>query len=255
MAGTKKTKPAKKKPAKKKPAKKPSSKPAVVEKFAGFDRQAMGFWHELAVEMNRAWFEENKARYERLWVAPMKALLGEVTAALRATYRPLELGEPKLLRIHRDVRFSKDKSPYKTHISGVITLAGKKLGDGGNAAMYLHVGVDEEFVGVGCYMFDSERLARWRKVVAGKQGPILAKLVGDLRAKGYVVGGHDDYKRVPKPYDDDHPQPELLKMKGLTGGFPEIPAGMLHQPELRDWLVEHGKAMRPVVAWLHEHIR
>jgi uncharacterized protein (TIGR02453 family) len=232
----------------------PKAKPAVTPTtFAGFDKHAMQFWHELTAEMNRDWFAANKQRYEALWVTPMTQLLDHVAVKLGPTYKPLKL-DPKVMRIHRDVRFSKDKAPYKTHIGAVIVVAGRKLGEGGNAAMYVHIGLDEEFVGVGCYMFDAQKLAKWRKAVAGPKGADLAKLVQKLRKAGYVVGGHDDYKRVPKPYADDHPRAEFLKMKGLTGGFPAIPKGMLHRGELAGWLVKHGVAMAPLVSWLHKHV-
>ena len=229
--------------------------PRAEAGFAGFPRDAMQFWHELAAEMNRDWFGANKQRYEDAWVTPMTKLLAEVRDKLASAYKPVKLSEPKVLRIYRDVRFSKDKQPYKTHIGAVIALAGKRMQDGGSAAMYVHIGVEEEFVGVGTYFFDPQQLARWRKVVAGKEGANLAKLVHKLRAAGYQVGGHDDYKRVPKPYAEDHPRAELLKMKGLTGGFPDMPRGMLHKPELVGWLVAHGKAMAPLVSWLHKHVR
>jgi uncharacterized protein (TIGR02453 family) len=221
--------------------------------FAGFDKNAMQFWHELASEMSKEWFTENKQRYDTLWVQPMTALLEEVADRLAKVYKPDTLA-PKVMRIHRDVRFSKDKAPYKTHIGGVITVADKSLAANGHAAMYLHLGIDEEFVGVGCYMFDAQQLPVWRNQVAGKRGEQLAKLVKTLRAKRYVVGGHDDYKKVPKPFEPDHPRAEFLKMRGLTGGFPAIPKGLLHKPKLADWLVEHGTAMAPLVRWLNDHI-
>jgi uncharacterized protein (TIGR02453 family) len=222
--------------------------------FSGFDRSAMQFWYELAAEMNKEWFTANKERYETVWVKPMSALMGEVAAKLARPYAPLALAAPKVMRIHRDVRFSKDPSPYKTHIGAVITVAGKGLAQGGNAAMYLHLGIDEEFAGVGCYMFDPKKLAKWRKQVAGKPGEELAKIVASLRKKNYVVGGHDDLKKVPKPYDAEHPRAELLKMKGITGGFPAIPKGMIHRAEMAEWLVEHGRAMLPLVRWLQTHV-
>ena len=222
--------------------------------FAGFEPDAMGFWYELAGEMNKAWFDANKARYEALWVRPMKALLVEVAARLGPAYRPLKLAEPKVMRIHRDVRFSKDKTPYKTHIGGVITTAGGSLAEGGVAAMYVHVGIDEELCGVGTYMFDRDRLARWRKAVAGKPGAELAAIIAKLRRAGYQVGGHDDYKKVPKGFAEDHPRAELLKMKGLTSGFPDIPRGLLTKPGLVGFLVEHGKATAPLVKWLARHV-
>ena len=130
--------------------------------FGGFERSAFGFLHELQIEMNREWFEENKARYQALWVEPMTALLGDVAAGLARTYAPVRLGPPKLFRIHRDTRFSKDKSPYKTHVAGMIPLGTRKPVDGGCTAMYLHLGADEEYVGVGTYFFEAGQLARWR---------------------------------------------------------------------------------------------
>jgi uncharacterized protein (TIGR02453 family) len=225
-----------------------------VPRFTGFDRSAMQFWHELASEMNRDWFAENKPRYEALWVAPMTALLADVARRIASAYRPLALGAPKVMRIHRDVRFARDKTPYKTHIGAVITVAGKPVGEGGNAAMYVHLGLGEEFVGVGCYRFDAGKLARWRKAVAGKPGAELAPVIARLRKAGYEVGGHDDYKRVPAGFAADHPRAELLKMKGLTAGPPELPAGLLHEPGLAAWLAKHGKALAPLVIWLHRHV-
>ena len=69
-----------------------------------------------------------------------------------------------------------------------------------------------------------------------------------------VVGGHDDYKKVPRGFDADHPRAELLKLRGLTGSFPEIPAGLIGKPGFADWLIKHAKAMAPLVIWLHRHV-
>ena len=226
----------------------------AAPRFTGFDRTAMQFWHELAAEMNKDWFVANKQRYEALWVAPMTALLSDVARRIAPAYKPLALGAPKVMRIYRDVRFARDKTPYKTHIGAVITVAGKTVGEGGNAALYVHLGIEEEFVGVGCYRFDAGKLAKWRKAVAGKPGAELEPRIRKLRKAGYVVGGHDDYKKVPTGFAADHPRAELLKMKGLTGSFPEIPAGLLHKPGLADWLAKHGKTMAPLVIWLHRHV-
>ncbi len=228
--------------------------PEKLENFIGFDHLAMQFWHELAAEMSKDWFAANKQRYETQWVAPMTALLGRAAAGLRAAYKPLVLGAPKVWRIYRDVRFSADKTPYKTHVGGAITIAGKVTGESSNAALYVQFGLDEDLVGVGSYRFDAAKLARWRKAVAGAPGVELQKLVAKLRKAGYVVRGHDDYKRVPSGFEPDHPRAELLKMRGVIGAFPEIPAGLLHKPGLADWLIKHGKATAPLVIWLHRHV-
>jgi uncharacterized protein (TIGR02453 family) len=112
--------------------------------FRGFDRDATQFWHELASEMSRDWFTANKPRYQSLWVEPMLALLREVARRLAPAYRPLKLGEPGVLRIYRDLRFSRDKTPYKTHIAGLIRLAGAAGAEAGVAAGFHPNGHHEE---------------------------------------------------------------------------------------------------------------
>lgn len=225
--------------------------------FAGFEREALQFFHELTLEMNREWFEANKARHRRLWVEPMTALLTEVAAKLAKPYAPIKLAPPKLFRIHRDVRFSKDKTPYKTHAAGLLPLhAGKKPVEGGCSALYLQIGIDEEYAGAGTYFFDDRQLVRWRKLVAAeKSGTEIAKLIGKLRKAGYEVGGHDDYVRVPRGFAPDHPRAELLRMRGLTAGFPAIPKGMLHQRQLAGWIAGHARAVAPLVQWIYRSLR
>jgi uncharacterized protein (TIGR02453 family) len=216
--------------------------------FTGFDRNAMGFFHELSVEMSKGWFDANKDRYRELWQDPMTDLIEDVAARLAKPYKGLTL-VPKVLRIHRDVRFAKDKAPYKTHIAAAVRVQDAEL-----TAMYIHLGIEEEFVGVGTYFFDATQLAAWRKQVAGKSGEALAKLVKRLRGKGYQVGGHEDYKKVPKPHAEDHPRAEFLKMRGLTAGPKTLRRGIVHKPQFADELVLHGTALAPLVRWLHDHV-
>lgn len=229
--------------------------------FAGFDRDAMGFWHELAAEMNRDWFLANKDRYEMQWVQPMTALLAEVAAKAASAYKPLAIGEPRIMRIYRDTRFAKDKSPYKTWIGASIHVGparkpskkGAPHGEAANgaAALYLHFGVDEEMSAAGQYVFMDDVLVRWRKKVADdKTGKDIARIMAALDKAGYERGAYDALQRVPKPYDADHPRAELLKLKGLVVGFPDIPKGLIHKPALVDWLAGHVKAVAPMNRWL-----
>jgi len=225
--------------------------PKPAPAFAGFDRDALQFLHELSLEMNREWFEANKARYQARWVTPLTALLDDVRARLAKTYAPIKLGPPKIFRIYRDTRFSKDKTPYKTHVAGMISLRE------GCAALYMHLGIgDEEFVGAGTYYFEPNQLPRWRKVVAAdKTGKEIAAIVAKLRKRKFEVGGHEDYKKVPKGFAPDHPRAEFLKMRGLTAGPPSIPRGLIHKPAFADWLVEQGKAMAPMTSWLYRNVK
>jgi uncharacterized protein (TIGR02453 family) len=212
--------------------------------FRGFDKDAIAFLHELTIEMNREWFEANKDRYKRVWVEPLTELLDTVAGKLAKTYAPVKL-TPHVFRIYRDTRFSKDKAPYKTHVAGVLRAG--NVGSG----MYFHVETGEEWVGAGTYYFEDDKLGKWRRLVAAdKTGKEIAGIVARLRRQGYEVGGHDDYKKVPKPYPADHPRAEFLRMKGLTAAFPQMPNGMLHRAELASWIVDHAKRVAPMVKWL-----
>jgi uncharacterized protein (TIGR02453 family) len=223
-------------------------------KFRGFARDAMQFWHELASEMSREWFAANKQRYQSVWVEPMLSLLREVARGLARTYRPLALAEPGVLRIYRDLRFARDKTPYKTHIAGLIRLKGDAIAEAGITVLYLHLGPAEEYAGVGCYRFDERRVARWRRALVGPPGRELLRIIAGLRRKGYDADGYEHYARVPKGFAPDHPRAELLKYKGLICGFPAVPAGLLHKPELARWLIGHARATAPLVIWLRRQL-
>jgi uncharacterized protein (TIGR02453 family) len=224
--------------------------------FTGFDRDAPQFFHELAAEMNRDWFHANRQRYLTQWAEPMTALLAGVAARLARSYAPIRLGAPSLFRIHRDTRFANDKTPYKTHIAGRLPLHTRLPIDGGCSALFVEIGLDDDYAGVGTYFFDAAQLARWRRLVAADAtGRPLARLVTRLRTAGYRVGGHDDYKRVPRGFAPDHPRADLLRMRGLTAAFPDIPRGLIHRPALLDWLVDHGRATAPLVRWLYTQLK
>jgi uncharacterized protein (TIGR02453 family) len=224
------------------------------EEFLGFDRDAMQFWHELAAEMSKDWFAANKPRYQSVWVEPLMALLRTVARGLSPAYRPFKLAEPGVLRIHRDLRFSRDRTPYKTHIAGLIRLAGDPIAQAGNAVLYLQLGVEEEIAGVGCYHFDAARVARWRRAVVGAPGRDLLRIIARLRDLGYQAGGYESYARVPRGFAADHPRAELLKYQGLVCRFPTIPAGLLYRPALARWLLGHARAAAPLVIWLRRQL-
>jgi uncharacterized protein (TIGR02453 family) len=222
--------------------------------FRGFARDAMQFWHELAAHMSREWFAANKQRYHSVWVEPTLTLLRDVARDLAPAYRPFALAEPGVLRIYRDLRFSTDKTPFKTHIAGVIRLAGGRIAEAGNAALYLHLGLDEEYVGVGCYRFDATRSARWRRAVVGARGAALLRTMVNLRRENYEPAALESYARVPKGFAADHPRAELFKHKGLICRFPAVPAGLLYQPRLASWLIGHARATAPLVLWLRRYL-
>ncbi len=222
----------------------------VTSAFRGFDRKAPGFFHELATEQSRDWFAAHKDEYLAIWQRPMEALLADVRAALAPAYRGFTLTAPKIFRINRDVRFAADKSPYKTHIAGVIGVGAPKKPTTGASAMYVSFGL-EEYAGAGHYIFEPDQLARWRKLVAAdKTGREIATLVARAKQAGLDASAHEVLQRVPKPWDAAHPRADLLRHKGLILGFPAIPRGLIHKPALVGWIVKQARVAAPVVSWL-----
>lgn len=221
-----------------------------VERFTGFDDPK--FFRALAKNQSREWFAKHKAEYQAGFAEPMRLLLDELAKKLDASYPDLELASPKVFRIHRDVRFSKDKSPYKTHIAGVVPV---RLGAGKvtetAAALYLHVGATERVAGGGLYHFDGSQLAKFRAaVVDDARGKQLAKLVKGLEKKGAGIHAAESLKSTPRGIDPDHPRAELLKRKGLVAMFEDIPASSLANRTLVEWLVGRGKLVAPLVRWI-----
>src|SRR5437899_11400410 len=118
----------------------PKAACATPGRFEGFADRDGRFFRALARNQRRDWFEAHRREYEHGWQAPMKALLAEVRERIDPLFPRHPLGEPKVFRIHRDVRFSKDKSPYKTHIGGYVAIDGAGRGPSAPAALYVHLG-------------------------------------------------------------------------------------------------------------------
>jgi uncharacterized protein (TIGR02453 family) len=219
--------------------------------FEGFADKDGRFFKTLAKNNERGWFLAHKAEFDEGWNGPMKALLFDVREAIDRAYAHCELDEPKVFRIFRDVRFSKDKSPYKSHIGGFIPVKRKQKATEVPMALYFQVGAKETFAAAGHYMMDPASLDRYRVAVAdGKRGKELGTILTRLDKRGFEAASHDALKRVPKGYEPDHPRAEMLKRKGLVVRFPKLPAGLLSTPKLTAWLTDQCKATAPFVEWL-----
>jgi uncharacterized protein (TIGR02453 family) len=181
----------------------------------------------------------------------MQALLAEVKQKVDGAYPDCELGEPKVMRIYRDVRFSKDKSPYKTFIGGSVPLKGKGgMGDV-PAAFYFHVSPTECFAGAGLYMMDPPKLAKYRAAVLDDaSGAELAKKVKALEKKGIRFAAAETLKKAPKGVPADHPRIELLLKKGLVAGLDKVPREKLTSRGLVDICVKAAREMAPIVRWV-----
>ena len=228
----------------------PASPPVASPRFEGFAGADMKFFRALSRHQDRTWFAAHKAEYEEGWAKPMMTLLEEVKARLDGAYPTVELEAPKVFRIHRDVRFSADKTPYKTSVSGVIVARrGGKVTEA-PAAVYVQLGL-ESFVGAGLYMMDAPALARYRAALLDDaRGGALAKIVRALEKKGFSPSAAEELKSAPRGIDPAHPRIDLLKKKGLVVSFPPIPDGSVGERAFLDWVVAEAKRVAPLVSWL-----
>src|SRR3954471_4464654 len=132
--------------------------------FSGFDKGQKRFFRLLAKKQDRDWFKAHKTEYEAVAELPMRDLIDDLYRALQKQYKGFELKPPKIFRIYRDTRFSKDKSPFKTGNSAVIALAGGEE-EGPPAALYVHLGV-QDYAGAGHWHLPAGKVARYRTLVA-----------------------------------------------------------------------------------------
>lgn len=185
----------------------------MPEGFTEMLDRAQAFYAELAQNNRRDWFEPRKAGWKRDIEGPAR-LLSEIVAeeVSRVTG---DQHVPKVFRINRDVRFSKDKSPYKTTLAMLWAPADP---DALAPSFYFGIEPGRTFVGCGTPGFDKEALARYRAMV-DRWGDRLSEIV-DASGGTLASIGPEPLKRVPRPYDPDHPHAALLKRKSLALGLP-----------------------------------
>ena len=220
--------------------------------FQGIGPKAARLITELVHRQDKAWYSEHKAEIDEHVYGPLRALLEEARPRVARFYR----GQPvnlKVFRIHRDVRFSSDKSPFKDHASGVI-MVGRNAEPGTAAgALYLQIG-PEEGAAAGMWQMGPEELKRYRAALLDdRKGAQLEKLLRPLTAKGYEIISAAQLRRAPKGVDPGHPRASLLRHKGLALDFPVIPRGVRHSRALLEWCVDRAEQVSPVLRWLLKH--
>lgn len=179
--------------------------------FDGFPADGTTFLRELAANNNRPWFEANRAKYKSALEAPAKLFLKEMEQALAQRFGEAFTG--KIFRQHRDLRFSKDKTPYNTH----QRMAFFAEGDGQDAwGFYFSLEPEGFVLGGGVMGFSAPRLENFRQLVINEQvGPALESLLSGLVRDGFRLES-SELKRVPAGFDKTHPREALLRRKSLT---------------------------------------
>jgi uncharacterized protein (TIGR02453 family) len=207
--------------------------------FAGFPDEMLTFFEGLEADNSKPYWTDHRAQYDTAVAGPMRALLDALGP---------EFGEAKFFRPYRDVRFSKDKTPYKTHAGAVVR------GEPGDGGLYLQVSADGLLVAGGYWSCATDQSRRLREAVADDRlGGHLVTLLGDLTGAGFDVGG-DRLKRVPKPADPDHPRADLLRAKTLTASRHHPPDDGLDSPETLERVRDGWRALAPLNRWLADHV-
>jgi uncharacterized protein (TIGR02453 family) len=202
--------------------------------FEGWPAEALEFYEGLAVDNSKSYWLAHKDIYEECVLAPMRELLAELEP---------EHGDAKIFRPYRDVRFSKDKSPYKTEIAAAFR-------DG-----YVRLAVDGLGAGRGMHEMAPDQLDRYRCAVgADVTGEALAQIVATLREQDIGVQGHESLKKVPRGYPADHPRAELLRQKGLYAWMHWPVEPWLGTPTARAKVAGFLAAAEPLSDWLAQHV-
>jgi len=221
--------------------------------FSGFPAETINFLSAIRANNNKPWFVEHKPDYESYFMRPAREFVVAMGERLREL-SPEVVADPRvnksIFRIYRDVRFSQDKTPYKTHLTLLFWVGeGSKLE---NPGYYFHLDAENLMIGGGIYQFAKPMLKAYRDAVVDPVlGPALNQLITNLKGKGYDVG-YQTYKRVPRGYAPDHQYADLLRYSGFTMGIDLGLPETLQAPTLIDTCFEIYRHAQPMIDWLQQ---
>jgi uncharacterized protein (TIGR02453 family) len=203
--------------------------------FSGWPEEALDFYDGLMADNSKPYWTEHRATYDQKILGPMTELTEELAA---------EFGEPKIFRPYRDVRFSADKTPYKTHIGATLGHAG-----------YIQLSAEGLGAGAGMWEMNPEQLARYREAVADDgPGADLEQVIAVIEKADITVHGHGALKSAPRGYPVDHPRVALLRYKGVTAWKQWPVEPWLETAEAKDHIASFLRTAQPLCSWLTAHV-
>ena len=202
--------------------------------FQGWPEAALDFFEGLERENTKAYWTEYRSVYDRAVLEPMTQLTDELAP---------DYGPVKIFRPYRDIRFSADKSPYRTDIGAIVGSAYIRLSAAGLSA------------GNGMWHLAADQLDRYRRGVADEtSGAALAGIAGELERQGIAVVSHERLKSAPRGYPADHPRADLLARKGLAAHREWPVEAWLGTAAAADRVRDFLAATRPLTDWLDAHV-
>ncbi|HTV10928.1 MAG TPA: DUF2461 domain-containing protein [Acidimicrobiales bacterium] len=203
--------------------------------FQGWPAEAIEFFEDLEEDNSKSFWQAHLHIYESRVKEPMLELMDELEP---------EFGPGRIFRPYRDVRFSKDKTPYKTNIAAAIGPYG-----------YVSLAAEGLGVGAGMHVMAPDQLERYRQAVdQARTGETLESIVSAVRSAGFECGARDPLKTAPRGYPKEHPRIELLKGKGLVVWQSWPPGKWLASAKAKDRVVQVLRAAAPLSQWLDDHV-
>lgn len=221
--------------------------------FPGFPPEARRFLRDLAANNDRDWFKAHQPDYDAFVRGPLLALVGELGTALME-HSPGYVCDPRrsVYRIYRDVRFSKNKAPYKTHAAAVFPPLGLERHAG--AGFYFHFSAEELLVGGGVYAPGSGELRSIRRQIAEDPAELREILGAAAFRKAFGDLEGQQLKRVPQGFPKDHPAADLLVFKQFLAGT-TLPAAEIEKRTAAALIDRHFRAISPLLAYLNRPLR
>ncbi len=230
---------------------------ADVAEFTGFGPDALSFLDGLAADNSKSYFDANRVVYDEQVAGPMKLLVVAVGSGLRDRVSPAVDAEPKvgrsLFRINRDLRFSKDKTPYHPYVDAVFWEGSSPRTSPG---FILRVAADTVVVGAGVFGLSGDRLARYRDAVVDDTtgGELAAAIASCRRAVKGATLSEPQRKRVPAGYPSDHPRADLLRYDGMHLSAEVPPPASITSARFASWLLDRYEKLAPFERWLVRHV-
>ena len=223
--------------------------------FQGFPEGGIAFLRGLAQHNERDWFEEHRSTWDDQIVPSMLDWCGTLAGRLRdvmpgLVFVPRVGGS--LYRLNRDIRFSRDKRPYKTHVAALLWEGGERHDAPG---VYLHVDPQDVIFGGGIYVFEEARIDRWRKLLHNTASfERLEAALAAVKKAGLKLEISDKLQRPARGFEPEGPRAELSKYKGLAVGKRSKPAAWLHTVEALDRAEAVARAYAPLHVWMRDEL-
>jgi uncharacterized protein (TIGR02453 family) len=223
--------------------------------FTHFPKETFQYLKDLSANNSKDWFEAHREEYEAYYLEPAIDFVETLGPRLKKLspgigYEGRKDGRGSNQRIHRDIRFSKDKTPYKDHITFYFWDGPDKKST--ICGYYVRVEVDGTGMLAGAFGFEKATLDKYRQVV-DKRGAQLQQVLDKVVGDGYRQLA-ESYARVPQGYPADHAHAELLKARGLAALSPRITPGQAASPGFLDLIEGYAAHLAPLNAWMKQEL-